>query len=202
MAKVTAPLFSFTARGQLAKSLVFMNWKGIADVRQHVVPSNPKTTGQTTQRGYMSTIVAVYKATFTNAAMRTAWNLTAQIGSTVQSGFNAFVSAAVQVLQTIATSSFAMSAAAASGRTAVFTMKNLSDGSTGTETGNFTVWAGSTSSNLVSVGTAAIAAGTVTTAALGTTPGETIYVKLVKNDAASPAKAYDRSGICKIISIA
>ena len=57
MAKVNAPLFSFNASGKLANSLVYFCWKGLDVVRSYVVPSNPKSTAQTTQRGYLSAAV-------------------------------------------------------------------------------------------------------------------------------------------------
>jgi len=57
MAKVNAPLMSFGASGALAKALVYFSWKGIDCVRQFVIPSNPKTTKQTTQRTYMGDAV-------------------------------------------------------------------------------------------------------------------------------------------------
>lgn len=57
MAKVHAPLMSFGASGKLANSIVFFPWKGINCVRSYVVPANPKSAGQVTQRGYMTTIV-------------------------------------------------------------------------------------------------------------------------------------------------
>jgi len=58
MAKVNAPLFSFNAAGKLANALVYFGWKGLDCVRSYVIPSNPKTTAQTTQRGYMTAAVA------------------------------------------------------------------------------------------------------------------------------------------------
>ena len=57
MAKVTAPLMSFGARGKIAGSLVFFPWKGINAVRQYVIPTNPKTGRQITQRGYFQDAV-------------------------------------------------------------------------------------------------------------------------------------------------
>ena len=57
MAKLTAPLMSFTAAGQLAQSLVYFGWKGLNVVRKYVIPTNPKTTKQITQRGYLSDAV-------------------------------------------------------------------------------------------------------------------------------------------------
>jgi len=59
MAKLKAPLFSLGASGQLAKALVYFPWKGLNCVREHVVPSNPKTALQVTQRGYMTAAVAM-----------------------------------------------------------------------------------------------------------------------------------------------
>ena len=59
MAKLNAPLFSFSASGKLAGALVFFGWKGINVVRQYVVPSNPKTAAQTTHRGYLTAAVAM-----------------------------------------------------------------------------------------------------------------------------------------------
>ena len=58
MAKLKAPLMSLGASGQLGKSLVFFPWKGLDLVREYVVPSNPKTAGQLTQRAYMTAAVA------------------------------------------------------------------------------------------------------------------------------------------------
>jgi len=62
MAKLKGPLMSLAASGQLAKTLVFFGWKGLNVAREYVVPSNPKTAGQTTQRGYMTEAVALVHA--------------------------------------------------------------------------------------------------------------------------------------------
>ena len=59
MAKLKAPLMSLGASGQLGKALVFFAWKGLNVVREHVVPSNPKTAAQTTQRSYVTDGVAM-----------------------------------------------------------------------------------------------------------------------------------------------
>lgn len=57
MAKLKAPLMSLGASGALGEALVFFPWKGLNVVREYVTPSNPKTIGQTTQRGYLSNAV-------------------------------------------------------------------------------------------------------------------------------------------------
>lgn len=46
MAKVYGPLHSDNARGKLAKSLVFIGWKGIKTVRGWITPANPQSAGQ------------------------------------------------------------------------------------------------------------------------------------------------------------
>lgn len=50
MAKTTAPLLSFGADGQLAKTVVYSSWKGIRYSRRYVVPANPRTTKQVVTR--------------------------------------------------------------------------------------------------------------------------------------------------------
>ncbi len=57
MAKLKGPLFSLGASGQLAKTLVFFPWKGLNVAREYVVPSNPQTALQTTQRDYLTAAV-------------------------------------------------------------------------------------------------------------------------------------------------
>jgi len=57
VAKLKGPLFSLGATQQLGKSLVFFGWKGLDVVREYVIPANPKTNGQVTQRGYLTNAV-------------------------------------------------------------------------------------------------------------------------------------------------
>jgi len=61
MAKTTAPLLSFDARGQVAKTAVYASWKGRSYVRRHVIPSNPQSAEQTITRNAFSFLQAVYK---------------------------------------------------------------------------------------------------------------------------------------------
>ena len=91
MAKVTGPLFSLSASGQIAKTLVFMKWKGIADVRKYVIPANPNTAAQQTQRAFITAALAMWHVTDWVAADLTAWNLHATTLGKVMSGFNSFV---------------------------------------------------------------------------------------------------------------
>jgi len=57
VAKLKAPLLSLGASGAIGKSLVYFGWKGLDVVREYVIPANPKTSAQTTQRGYLAQAV-------------------------------------------------------------------------------------------------------------------------------------------------
>lgn len=61
MAKVTAPLLSIGARGQIGKSQVYGTWRGVKTVRQHVVPSNPRTTAQLLTRDTFAALDELWK---------------------------------------------------------------------------------------------------------------------------------------------
>lgn len=98
MAKVTAPLFSFGARGKLANTLVYFPWKGIDAVRSYVVPSNPQSAGQQTQRSYMTAAVDMWHTLGLTADDVTAWNRYAATRPKPQSGFNAFCSSVIERL--------------------------------------------------------------------------------------------------------
>ena len=91
MAKVTAPLFSFSARGAIADALVYFPWKGIAAVRQYVIPANPKTAAQQTQRGYVDDANLLWHTEYWNTSDLAAWKTLAQYIGDVMSGFNAFM---------------------------------------------------------------------------------------------------------------
>lgn len=91
MAKVKAPLMSFDARGQIAKSLVYLGWKGLKTVRQYVIPANPKSSGQQTQRGYFAAAVDDWHTDGFTQVDVDAWNLLALASKIALSGFNMLV---------------------------------------------------------------------------------------------------------------
>jgi len=91
MAKVTGPLFSLSASGQIAKTLVFGDWKGIDIVRKYVIPANPNTAGQQTQRGYFAAAVEDWHTDGFSAIDVAAWNLYALAQKVAASGFNMLV---------------------------------------------------------------------------------------------------------------
>ncbi len=93
MAKVDAPLFSFNASGQLAKALVYFPFKGLNVVRSYVVPANPNSSAQQTQRGHMGDAVDEWHNAGYTDEDRSAWNRLAGTLGAGLSGFNAMVRA-------------------------------------------------------------------------------------------------------------
>lgn len=89
MAKVSAPLMSFRASGKLANALVYFPWKGIQSVRQYVIPANPKTPAQVTQRAKMTAAVAEWHSAAYNTIDRSAWRVFSGTLTKVMAGFNA-----------------------------------------------------------------------------------------------------------------
>jgi len=61
MAKTTAPLLSFDARGQVGQTQVYSSWRGRKYVRRQVIPANPQTASQTLTRSAFSWLQGVYK---------------------------------------------------------------------------------------------------------------------------------------------
>lgn len=61
MAKLKAPLLSLGAAGAIGKAIVYFPWKGLNVAREYVIPSNPKSPAQTTQRGYFkNAVIAIH----------------------------------------------------------------------------------------------------------------------------------------------
>ena len=97
MAKIKGPLFSFGARGQLGKALVFSSWHGIKDVRSHVVPANPNTVAQGAQRGVVADTMALWGTTHLNNVDRAAFNLAGNTAFKRITGYNSFVQQGVNI---------------------------------------------------------------------------------------------------------
>jgi len=194
MAKVRTPLLSFGATGKLADTLVYFSWKGLEVVRSYVIPSNPNTPAQQTQRTLFTDMVASWRNYFVDADMRSAWDRAASAGKNPQSGFNSFMSAALQIGAGDADASFAFDGAASAGGQVTFGMLNIDDGATGDEAGNFEIWAGLEATSLLLKTTAAIGAGDVSYGSLE--PAGTVeFVKLRKD-------GQDRSGVVKVTILA
>lgn len=73
MATTTAPLLSFGASGQIAKTMVHASWRGVPYVRRHVVPANPQSTEQTKTRSVFGWLSNVWKNS--PSAFQAPWTL-------------------------------------------------------------------------------------------------------------------------------
>ncbi|MBA7645921.1 hypothetical protein ES703_53681 [subsurface metagenome] len=97
MAKLKAPLLSLGASGAIGKALVFFNWKGLDVVREYVIPSNPKSDDQITQRGFLIEAVSrihlaeALAADELDAADKIAYALYGSIFATPRTWFNTIV---------------------------------------------------------------------------------------------------------------
>jgi len=98
MAKVILPLGSFSASGQIGRAFVYFPWKGIKCVREYIVPANPNTSGQQTQRGFFRDAVDDYHATGYNALDLVAWRKRAGQSSKPLTYFNSVVKEYVDAL--------------------------------------------------------------------------------------------------------
>jgi len=97
-AKLKAPLLSLGAAGAIGKSIVYFAWKGIDAVREYVIPSNPRSAAQITQRGYFTAAVLGWHDNAYTDADRIAWNRYAGTLAKIMSGFNAMIRVAVAAL--------------------------------------------------------------------------------------------------------
>lgn len=61
MSKVTAPLLSFSASGQIGKAQVYGAWKGRQYARRYTIPANPQSAEQTLTRNTFSWLNNIYR---------------------------------------------------------------------------------------------------------------------------------------------
>jgi hypothetical protein len=87
--KVTAPLFSLDASGSIGGAIVASKWKGRNYMRRLVIPSNPKSDGQTTNRAVMRFLSQSWA--LLTALQQADWNVLAAQGN--YSPFNAYARA-------------------------------------------------------------------------------------------------------------
>jgi len=91
VSRVTGPLFSLDASGTIANAMTFSKWKGKNYVRLRVIPANPQTASQTSQRDTLAAGVSAWKNnTSLTAGSKSSWDASAS--GTGMSGFNRFTS--------------------------------------------------------------------------------------------------------------
>jgi len=89
MAKVTGPFLSLGARGTVADTLTASFWRGIAYMRERVIPHNPKSAAQVAIRGVMTDGVSKWRFGTVSEADKLKWN-TYALGLG-ESGFNRYL---------------------------------------------------------------------------------------------------------------
>lgn len=101
MAKLTAPLLSLSASGSIAGSITYGTWKGVKYARQRVIPANPNTANQQTQRGYITTNVSRWHSTVNplNALDKANLDRGALYAGRPMSGFNLFCLCGINTLK-------------------------------------------------------------------------------------------------------
>jgi len=95
MAKVTAPLLSFDAAGQIGTAQVYAKWRGRAYARRYVSPSNPQSVEQTKTRTVFAYLSALWK--FAPALAIAPWDAFA--AGQPFTGRNAFIGQNTSVLR-------------------------------------------------------------------------------------------------------
>lgn len=95
MAKVKGPLFSFNASGSLGKAIVYSAWRGVAYVRELVIPGYSRTVGQGKLRDIIKDASHAWQtgatvgAVVIDSSYKTAYNDAAM--GRAMSGFNMFI---------------------------------------------------------------------------------------------------------------
>jgi hypothetical protein len=72
MAKLTGPLLSFGAKGQIAKTMVVSTWRGVKYAKQYTIPANPNTVAQQGVRGTFAMLREMWK--LMSADARAPWD--------------------------------------------------------------------------------------------------------------------------------
>ena len=89
MAKVTGPFLSLGARGTVADTLTASFWRGIAYMRERVIPHNPKSAPQVAVRGVLTDGVSKWRFGTISESSKLKWN-TYALGLP-ESGFNRYL---------------------------------------------------------------------------------------------------------------
>lgn len=93
MAKVTGPLFSTTARGQIGKSLIYSSWHGIKYVKKYAVPTNPNTPAQQAVRQKFLELINFWKSIYHEADGKSPqWENARMLSDYYGTSFNLFLS--------------------------------------------------------------------------------------------------------------
>lgn len=193
MAKLSGPLMSLNASGQIGKTITFAGWKGIKTARQYSVPANPQTADQLSQRSLLTAAVEFYRTHLQGADEQAAWNLAALHDPRPLSGFNAFSSNALKRSAVDPDAAFVTSQTMHMSLNYLFHVENVDGTIAETESGDFSINVGVTAGKLSTAATGPISTGDISMDfdAAGYSVDDVVYVQIVKDGAA-------RSGIYKL----
>jgi len=94
MAKVTGPLFSITARGQIGKALIYSRWRNIDYVKKYAAPVQPNTPAQIAVRDQIRRLAQIWSNPPDPSIIREfhAYYITLQqMHELVMTGYNMFI---------------------------------------------------------------------------------------------------------------
>jgi len=94
MAKVTGPLFSITARGQIGKSIIYSKWKNIYYAKSYAVPTQPNTPAQLAVRDKIRQLAQIWSNPDPIHILRSFhdyWNLWTMMHELSITGYNLFI---------------------------------------------------------------------------------------------------------------
>lgn len=97
MARVTLPLMSGSASGQIGNDIVFSHWKQTDYVRLYVAHNTSDTTAQQTVRSYFKSAVQAWQAETTT--VQGYWNTYVKNKNLNMSGYNYYVKKYTEFLE-------------------------------------------------------------------------------------------------------
>lgn len=183
MAKVQTVLLDFAGSGQLARTLVYYDWRSIHCVRQYVIPSDARTPAQLAQRARLTAALSAFHQLAMSRILYNAWCNYVRILLMAMTGYNALLQALMQTMSLSNPVSFPWRFTPTPPNCITIQTKNLHDLTPGTETGTFVLNYGPDPSNLnSSQHLTHTAPGLIISSTIGF-PGQIVHWQLTKTTA-------------------
>jgi len=178
MAKVSNPLFSLKASGNVGKAVSYQKTRTGQRAGICNGPKGTASTAQLVERALLSAIASTWSKTFNALQVRAAWRAASVALRAGECPQNLFFRLAHSLAKSSNDVAFCDGLAEIGGAP-VFDMRNVLTGLASTEAGTFSIYSGTTKTDLTLWAAEAIAAGTLTGPAIST-PG-TYYFNVMKN---------------------
>ena len=154
MAKATAPLISFEARGKVASQQIYQRSKSRNIAKSYAAPKNPKSTAQVADRLKMANAVESWRRYQQDPDVRQYWTNAANARKGNRTGYNDAVSALKEALVTDTVPAMAYGPPVKLGNVLKIPMANMLTGATGAEAKAYTVRLGETKDAMLVVSAA------------------------------------------------